>query len=198
VVDGWTAWTRLEGEHSTTRWPDLLKAADAFHDASRTVPRPPFLVRQDQMSPSRLDRWRLADRMVWGEVDTGDLVRVRHVEPLLRARRELRLERQLIHGDLVGNVLFDEGLPPAIIDLSLYWRPVGYSAALVIGDALTWEGAAPDVIQLLAKYAEWPQLLLRAVLFRVLVNELARRAEPSRADLSEEYGAIVALTLAAT
>jgi len=94
--------------------------------------------------------------------------------------------------------LFAVGLPPAIIDLSLYWRPVGYSAALVIGDALTWEGAAPDVIQLLAKYAEWPQLLLRAVLFRVLVNELARRAEPSRADLSEEYGAIVALTLAAT
>src|SRR5713226_4204759 len=41
VVDGWTAWTRLEGEHSTTQWPDLLKAAEAFHEARRTVPRPP-------------------------------------------------------------------------------------------------------------------------------------------------------------
>ena len=88
-------------------------------------------------------------------------------------------------------------MPPGIIDLSLYWRPVGYSAALVVGDAVTWEGAPRDTIQLLEKFPDWPQLLLRAVLFRVLVNELARRADVSRADLSDEYRPIVALVLAA-
>ncbi len=197
VVEGWAAWTRLEGEHSTTRWPELLEAASAFHEAASSVPKPEFIDRQGRVMASPLDCWRFADRIVWGEAPVGDLVGVRHVEPLLQARRELDLPSQLIHGDLVGNVLFADGMPSAIIDLSLYWRPVGYSAALVVGDALAWEGASQDIVQLLENFADWPQLLLRAVLFRVLVNELARRADPSRADLSGEYRSIVALALAA-
>ncbi len=30
---------------------------------------------------------------------------------------------QLVHGDLTGNLLFHTSLPPAVIDLSPYWRP---------------------------------------------------------------------------
>ncbi len=198
VAEGWSAWSRLEGEHSTTRWPELLAAAAAFHDAVAGVPKPEFIDRQGRAMASPLDRWRVADRIAWGETPVGNhLARVTHVAPLLAARRTLDLPSQLIHGDLVGNVLFAEGLPPAIIDLSLYWRPVGYSAALVVGDALTWEDASPEIVRLIEDHAEWPQLLLRAVLFRILVNELARRTEPWRADVSEEYRPTVALTLAA-
>ena len=188
IVDGWSAWTRVEGEHSTTRWPELFDAANAFHAAISHVDKPEFVDR-------RVDRWRIADRVAWGEAPPDDLAGVTHVDRLLAARRPLDLPRQLIHGDLVGNVLFADGLPPAIIDLSLYWRPVGYSAALVAGDALTWEGASPDILRLVEHFAHWEQLLLRAVLFRILVNELARRAEPWRADLSDEYRRVVDLVL---
>ncbi len=94
-------------------------------------------------------------------------------------------------------VITERRVPNPLIDLSLYWRPVGYSAALVVGDALTWEGASREIIGLIDHFAEWPQLLLRAVLFRIVVNELARRAEPERADLSSEYERIVALVLLA-
>jgi uncharacterized protein (TIGR02569 family) len=198
IVDGWTAWARLDGEHSTTRWPELLAAAAAFHDAVRHVPRPEFIERQGRAMISPLDRWRFADRIAWGEADLGDLAGVAHVAPLLEARRPIEPPSQLIHGDLVGNVLFADGLAPAILDLSLYWRPVGYSAALVVGDALTWEGAPPDTLTLLRPFAEWQQLLLRAVLFRIVVNALARRAEPWRADLSDEYRSIVDLVLRLT
>jgi hypothetical protein len=97
----------------------------------------------------------------------------------------------------VGNVLFADGMPPAIIDLSLYWRPVGYSAALVVGDAITWEGAAPSIVRRIAHFAGWPQLLLRAVIFRIIVNHLARRETPSRKDLSEHYRPIVDLAVEA-
>jgi hypothetical protein len=38
-------------------------------------------------------------------------------------------------------VLFHDGLPPAIIDFTPYWRPVGYASAIVVADALVWEGA---------------------------------------------------------
>ena len=50
-------------------------------------------------------------------------------------------------------------------------------------------------MRLIEHFAEWPQLLLRAVLFRILVNELARRAQPARGDLSAEYRDVVELTL---
>ncbi len=188
IVDGWSAWTRVAGEHSVTRWPELLAAATAFHAAVVNVPKPEFIDRRD-------DRWRIADRVAWGELPAREFATVPHLERLLGARRSLNLDSQLIHGDLVGNVLFADGLPPAIIDLSLYWRPVGYSAALVVGDALAWEGAEPSILGLLQRFAEWPQLLLRAVIFRIVVSELARRAEPGRNDLSEHYRALVDLAL---
>jgi len=188
VVDGWTAWTRVPGAHSTTRWPELLTAAHALHEAIRNVARPEFITRLT-------NRWRLADGIAWGEVAADEVAAVAHLDRLLAARRPVDLPSQLVHGDLVGNVLFADGLPPAIIDLSLYWRPVGYGAALVVGDAIAWEGAPTDLSRELAKYDEWPQLLLRAVIFRVVVSELARRAEPWRKDVSAQYRAIVDLAL---
>lgn len=188
IVDGWSAWTREAGEQTTTRWPELLAAAAAFHEAVAGVSKPEFIER-------RSDRWRVADRIAWGEMPSDDVVGVTQVDRLLAARVPVDLTRQLIHGDLVGNVLFADDLPPAILDLSLYWRPVGYSAALVVGDALTWEGASPDILELIEHFPRWQQLLLRAVLFRILVNELAKRAEPWRADLSHEYRTVVDLVL---
>lgn len=197
VVDGWTAWTRVAGEHSTTRWSELLTAAGAFHEAVANVSKPEFIDRRIRGADRARapDRWRVADAIAWAEAPAGDLEGVAHLDRLLAARRAVDLPSQLIHGDLVGNVLFRDGRPPAVIDLSLYWRPVGYSAALAVGDALTWEGATTDILRLIEHFAEWRQLLLRAVLFRIVVNELARRAEPERGDLSEHYREIVELVL---
>jgi uncharacterized protein (TIGR02569 family) len=190
VVDGWSAWTRVVGEPSSTRWAELLDAAATFHAAVADLPKPEFIDRRD-------DRWRIADRVAWGDHPWEEFDGVVHVPRLIAARRPLGLPNQLVHGDLVGNVLFADGMPPAIIDLSLYWRPVGYSAALVVGDAITWEGAAPSIVRRIAHFAGWPQLLLRAVIFRIIVNHLARRETPSRKDLSEHYRPIVDLAVEA-
>ncbi|WP_327326924.1 hypothetical protein OG735_33755 [Streptomyces sp. NBC_01210] len=35
-------------------------------------------------------------------------------------------------------VLFEPGLPPAIIDWPPYWRPAGWASAVVAVDALCW------------------------------------------------------------
>lgn len=184
VIDGWSAWSRLEGEHSVTRWPEVLAGAAAFHAAVARVAKPEFIER-------RVDRWRIADRVAWEELPADEFAQVPLLDRLLAARRPVNLPSQLIHGDLVGNVLFADGQPPGIIDLSLYWRPVGYSAALVVGDALAWEGADPSIIESLESFPEWQQMLLRAVMFRMVVNELPRRAEPWRNDLTEHYRPLV-------
>jgi uncharacterized protein (TIGR02569 family) len=188
IVDGWSAWTKLVGEHSATRWPELLRAAEAFHEAIADAARPEFIDR-------RQDRWRIADRVAWADLPSTPFRDVTHVGRLVAARRPVALPSQLVHCDLVGNVLFAEGMPPGIIDLSLYWRPAGYGAALVVGDAIAWERGEPSLTGLLTPFASWEQLLLRAVLFRIIANELVRQQETSRADPADEYRTVVDLAV---
>ena len=73
----------------------------------------------------------------------------------------LALPHQLVHGDLLGNVLYDDSLPPAVIDVSPAWRPARYADAIVVIDALGWSDASPDVLEPLAD-DEGLQLLVRA------------------------------------
>lgn len=52
-----------------------------------------------------------------------------------------------MHRDLTGNVLFSRSLPPAVIDISPYWRPPAYAEGVVVADALCWheaDGSLPD------------------------------------------------------
>lgn len=188
IVDGWSAWTKLEGEHRSSGWRELLVAAERFHEALADAEKPEFITR-------RHDRWRIADRVAWDELPWTEFRDTASVGRLAEARRPVALPSQLVHCDLVGNVLFAEGSPPGIIDLSLYWRPVGYGAAVVVADAIAWEGAEPALTRLLERFASWQQLLLRAVMFRVVTDELARRQDPLRADLRERYRAVVELAV---
>jgi uncharacterized protein (TIGR02569 family) len=80
---------------------------------------------------------------------------------------------QLIHGDLTGNVLFAEGMTPAVIDLAPYWRPAGYATAIVAADALVFHDADETVLDALPAERELAQLLVRAVLFRRVVALLS-------------------------
>ena len=79
-----------------------------------------------------------------------------HFQPLLdklaKKMKPLAGDRtpyQLIHGDLMGNILFEESgdVPPAINDLTFYWRPLEYANAIVAADGLTWIGQGSDFVR---------------------------------------------------
>ena len=154
VVDGWTAWPFLPGAHAP-RWAEIVAAGERLHRALAGVPRPEFLDARD-------DPWARADRVAWEELPAAGPV-APEVERLLDARRPVTATSQLVHGDLSGNVLFAAGMPPAVIDLSPYWRPPAYAAAIVAVDAVLWHGAELDLLD-----GANPQLLVRALLFRLL------------------------------
>jgi uncharacterized protein (TIGR02569 family) len=170
VVDGWSASRFVEGESAPGgRWGELLAAARAFHRALSAAPRPSFL-------SSRTHRWAMADRVAWGEAPVTPLP---EVAPLLSRLQSSRLpitaDGQLVHGDLSGNVLFADGRPPAIIDFSPYWRPAAYADAIVAVDGLLWFDADPELLRLADSSQDFPQLLVRAQIFRlVALNEGAR------------------------
>lgn len=173
---GWCAWEYVDGEHREQAWPEVIAAGERFHAAIADRPRPPFLDR-------RTHHWAVGDRVAWGELPGGNLSHVKHLSRLLAALRPIDASAsRLIHSDLTGNVLFADGLPPAVIDFSPAWRPLGFASAVVVGDALLWEGADARLLDAVADVDDFPQLLLRALIFRAVVDALFREGEPSRSD----------------
>ncbi len=158
VVDGWSAWHWLDGAHRAAVWDEVLEVSARFHRAVAAVAWSPAAVGSH--------RWAVADRVAWGEVDAALPEAVR---PLLARRQPVDLPPQLVHGDLGGNVLFHDGLGPAVIDVSPFWRPAGYADAIVVADAVAWEGAGDDLVERLLR-RQGEQLLVRAVLFRAAAD----------------------------
>ncbi|MEA2558336.1 MAG: hypothetical protein QOG88_1874 [Actinomycetota bacterium] len=95
------------------------------------------------------------------------------VHQLFELRRQLELEPQLIHGDLTENVLFADGLPPAVIDMAPYRRPVGFASGIVVGDALLWfDGDAQLAASVSASIPMFGQHLVRALIYRLVTGGL--------------------------
>ena len=182
VVDGWSASRFVDGETGPAdRWAQVLAAARAFHAALRSAPQPTFLA-------GRGHRWALADRVAWGEARCEPLPAV---APLLSrledALRPVTSPCQPVHGDLSGNVLFADGQLPAIIDFSPYWRPASYADAIVAVDGLLWFGAGRDVLELAWSSQDFRQMLLRALVFRLVAfNEAAQATHRAAAEVLDE------------
>jgi len=167
VALGWEASEWLPGATDVGRQDDVLRAGVAFHEAVAELTRPGFLDDRD-------DPWAYGDRVAWEEQSIeGSAAYQELVEPLVKARRPTGLRAQVVHGDLAGNVMFANGLPPAIIDWPVYWRPPSWAAAVAVADALCWYGADPTLAARWAQFPEWGQMLVRALIYRMTTDEIA-------------------------
>ena len=165
VVDGWMASTFCAGSHQPGRWLDIVAVADRLHGALVGVGRPAF-------DRGRDDPWANADRVAWGEASVSPWLQAPHVARLAGLLAPVDDPSQVIHGDLTGNVLFADPLPPAVIDLAVYWRPAAYARAVVVADALAWEGATPDDLAPATSGDGFGQFLARALLARIVTDWL--------------------------
>jgi hypothetical protein len=164
VVQGWSATRWVDGRSvpatgpSVERWQQALEAGRAFHRAVAHVKRPGFFERLDSW-------WARADRRTWAE--SGPAEPVPQLAPTARvlesACRPLG-GSQVVHGDLAGNVLLADGLPPAVIDVSPYWRPPALAEGVLVADALCWYGAEPTLLEDLDVSVP---AVARAMLFRL-------------------------------
>jgi uncharacterized protein (TIGR02569 family) len=165
AVAGWSAWQRVGGEHLPGRWAEICAAGERFHRASAGVPVPDWHLRLSDPSAR-------ADRAAWQDGAVEEFTCLPPVVRLAGYLRPVHGPDQLIHGDLSGNVLFHPHLPPAIIDLSPYWRPPAFASAVVAVDALVWEGADHGVLSVLDGHPDPSQHLLRAAIFRIVMDHL--------------------------
>jgi uncharacterized protein (TIGR02569 family) len=174
VVDGWAAWEWVEGHATRHRWDEIATAGREFHRSLRGVPKPSFL-------DKRKHQWAIGDRVAFGEQDSPiPTPLAKQVADLRASLAENRLPSQVIHGDLTGNVLFADNLPPAIIDFSPYYRPSGYATAILVVDAIVWFGASFALTELIEP-ADWRHdLLARALIFRLVAAALKPSADDDR------------------
>lgn len=166
VIGKWTAMRAVAGR-AEPRHDEVVSVAVRLHQATAELPRPKFL-------DARSDVFATADRAAWGEEEPALAPELggRLFTVLAGARRPTQSPRQLVHGDLFGAVLFSDAEPPAVTDFVPYWRPAEWAAAVAVVDALAWGGADAGITQRWAHLPEWPQMLLRALLFRLAVHAM--------------------------
>ena len=184
--EGWCAWEYVEGVHEEGRWREIIALGELFHEALVEVAQPDFIAR-------RSDPWAIGDRVAWEDAPAESFTQVKHLADLVAVRRPLDSRGQLVHGDLTGNVLFAEPRAPAIIDFSPFWRPPAYASAIVVADALIWEGADESLLEAVAHIPNFPQFLVRALIMRAVVDQLFREGELTRDDHTDPFVTVVAI-----
>jgi uncharacterized protein (TIGR02569 family) len=176
VVKGWCAQQAVEGQHQDEgRWAEVLHVLDLFHQAIRPLPCPDFIKNRQITDP-----WILGDRVAWQEESLRkDYAALSH---LLNLRTPIQAESQLIHGDFTGNVLFSQYQTPAVIDISPYWRPVGFAYGIVVADAVCWEKANAEILlEQVSHVEDFAQFLVRALIFRMVTTIAVAKNEPDLA-----------------
>ncbi|MFZ2238876.1 MAG: TIGR02569 family protein, partial [Gordonia amarae] len=137
-----------------------------------------------------VDVFTAADRAAWEDTPLRSARAAGMAEPtsvdgqaslealrmLAKLRKPVEMQSQVVHGDLFGTVLFAGSAAPGITDIVPYWRPAVWASAVAVVDSLAWGGADEDLVNRWADQDEWPQMLLRATMFRLAVHALHPRS----------------------
>ncbi|WP_280342073.1 TIGR02569 family protein, partial [Nocardia abscessus] len=191
VVSGWRADTYLDGAPEP-RHDEVVSVSLRLHQATANLERPRFLAQPPVVPWVDIDVFVAADRAAWEPVPLRSLRAggaalstspdgrrsLELIGQLATLRKPVQTPPQLVHGDLFGTVLFAGGQIPGLTDITPYWRPAPWAAGVIVVDALAWGGADDGLIERWADLPEWPQMLLRAVMFRLAVHALHPRSTP--------------------
>lgn len=191
VVSGWRADTFVAGSPEP-RHDEVISAGIRLHEATADIERPRFLTRAPVPPWTDVDVFIAADRAAWEDrplqalplgapqvPDTEERRRCTEVVGQLAGLRKATTSpSQLVHGDLYGTVLFAGSAAPGITDITPYWRPAAWAAGVAVIDALSWGEADDGLIERWDVLPEWPQMLVRALIFRLAVHALHPHSTP--------------------
>ncbi len=208
VVSGWRADTFVAGSPEP-RHDEVVSVAVRLHEATAKLDRPRFLTQPLGTPWSDVDVFVAADRAAWEDrplqvlppgarVPPGSVDGLRSVDlvnQLATLRKPTKGASQLVHGDLYGTVLFAGTAAPGVTDITPYWRPASWAAGVAVVDALSWGEADDGLVDRWGALPEWPQMLLRALMFRLAVHALHPRSTASAFPGLARTAALVRLAL---
>jgi hypothetical protein len=160
--DGWSAQLLVRGRDTE---PDELEkvknASDAFHDCIRDLPRPGFMDDRD-------DPWAFGDRLAWEDIEPeGDDKTLAIISRLRKHLAPVSDRPQVIHGDILPNVMVGDRQVPTVIDWPPYFRPAGMANAIAATDAVIFHAGPLSILGKWSSGEDWNQLLVRALLYRL-------------------------------
>lgn len=169
TLDGWAAYTIVSGQfHKGENVEERFAASRLFHQELRTAPYSPHLDEQ-------LDPWSVAQRVAFGKQAWEASPRLAGIWDSLRDLDHApRNSWQVSHADISGNFLFEKGLHPAIIDLTLKWSPTGFAEAVMAVDIALWEGVQLEYVLQILSPGE-AELIPLAAIRRVLEIDTLHR-----------------------
>jgi hypothetical protein len=116
----------------------------------------------------RDDPFAFGDRLAWEGIEPeGDHETLAVIERLREHLAPVAGRSQVIHGDILGNVMLAGASVPTVIDWPPYFRPVGMANAIAATDAVTFRGAPLSLLDEWSSGADWNQLIVRALLYRL-------------------------------
>lgn len=161
VHEGYVAWTVLEGKHTVGNYDEKLSASIAFHKLLKDFPKPSFL-------GTASSSWATADLVAWQKIefryDTEFMSLYNQIKPHLHP---ISVPEQLIHGDCLGNMLFQPRLPTGVIDFSPAWAPTGFAEGIMFADAISWENADLKELTAFFDIPNFDQFAWRGILRRI-------------------------------
>jgi uncharacterized protein (TIGR02569 family) len=201
-VGGWTARTFLSG-HRAPRFDETAAGILRFNEALVEERRPAFLGApsavpggargRDPMTWGDAELFAAADAAAWADDPTVELgpvmdpsavprddvaAAVEKAAGLLLLRSEVTAPDQLVHGDALGCTVYDGYADPAVVDFVPAWHPTAWSVALLVVDALAWASAEDALLDRWRHLADFDQILLRAVIYRLFVHAILPDSSP--------------------
>ncbi len=188
VVSGWRADTYIAGSPEP-RHDEVVSVANRLHQVTAAIERPRFLLQPARPPYTDVDVFTAADRAAWEdaplrsaraagfrEPTSPDGVRsIEMLKTLSTLRQPVSSPSQLVHGDLFGTVLFAGAAAPASPTSSPTGVPrLGRGRRR--GGRPGVGGADDDLVTRWSDLPEWPQWMLRALLFRLAVHSLHPRS----------------------
>ncbi|WP_218098313.1 aminoglycoside phosphotransferase/kinase family protein [Paenibacillus allorhizosphaerae] len=168
VSEGWICTRFEQGHEAKGRVEEKLRVSRSFHRDLSHISAKDF--------PLADHPWSKSHRIAWQEDGLPhDMPKEAHdvLTGLLRkVNRDGHYKMQLIHGDLAGNILFDETLPPLIIDFSPTIAPVEYAEAILVCDCIAWQGSTLSELRLLPGDEFYKEMIIRAIIFRLSVSAI--------------------------
>jgi hypothetical protein len=160
--DGWGAQLLIRGRDAGLDDLGKIKeASDAFHVCIRDLSRPGFM-------DDRVDPFAFGDRLAWEGIEPeGDDETLAVIDRLRGHLAPVSGRPQVIHGDILGNVMLADDQVPVVIDWPPYFRPAGMANAIAATDAVTFRGAPLSLLDEWSSGQDWNQLLVRALLYRL-------------------------------
>ncbi|MFY0758648.1 hypothetical protein AB1K32_07180 [Metabacillus dongyingensis] len=168
VSEGWICTKFERGQEVNGCIEEKLRVSRLFHHDLSSINFRDFS--QDD------NPWAKAHRIAWqaGELpkEVPNETRQTINDLLLKVRLKEHYNVQFVHADLSGNILFDEVLPPLIIDFSPTVAPVQYAEAILVCDCIAWQGSKIFEIDLLPNNTFYKEMIIRAVIFRLSVEAI--------------------------